>query len=111
MTSKKTTTTQTTSATGIGLDPKTGFPFTVGDKILIRTVTMYQLGRVVGVGADTITLAEASWVADVGRLGEALAKGSSVLLEVEKAPSWICVGRGAIVDVFPWSHDLPTDTK
>jgi hypothetical protein len=88
---------------------KTGLPFGVGDAVLIRTVTMYQVGRVAHIGRDTITLVEASWLADVGRFSVALATGQ--LNEVEKVPSWIVVGRGAIVDIFPWSHPLPTATK
>jgi len=99
--------TKKTAATKI--DPKTGFPFSIGDSVLIRTVTMYQVGRVVSIGVDSIVLDEASWLADVGRLSEALANGS--LREVEKVPSWVVVGRGAIVDMFPWNHPLPTATK
>ncbi len=90
-------------------DAKTGFPFSKGDAILIRTVTMYQIGRVVNVGPDSITLVEASWLADIGRLNVALSTGA--LSEVEKAPSWIVVGRGAIVDIYPWQHPLPESTK
>ena len=92
-----------------GTDSKTGYPFTVGDCILIRTVTMYQLGRVAAIGVDSITLIEACWVAEIGRLGEALAGGE--LLEVEMSPGWLCVGRGAIVDIYPWLNPLPTKSK
>jgi hypothetical protein len=94
---------------GLSFDKATGYPFATGDSILIRTVTMYQVGRVVSVGPDSITLDEASWVADLGRLGEALASGK--LLEVEKVPAWVTVGRGAIVDIYPWAHALPDSTK
>ena len=93
----------------IKFDTKTGFPFTKGDAILIRTVTMYQLGRVVNVGPDSITMSDASWIADIGRLNVALSTGS--LNEIERAPSWVVIGRGAIVDIYPWSHDLPQATK
>lgn len=94
--------------TAPAIDCATGFPFQVGDIVLIRTVTMYQVGRVAHVANDFITLTEASWVAEIGRLGEALESGK--LREVEKAPEWICVGRGAIVDIFPWRHELPKAT-
>jgi len=97
------------AAPAFRFDAKTGFPFGVGDAILIRTVTMYQVGRVVNIGPDSITLAEASWLADIGRLSTALATG--VLSEVEKVPAWVVVGRGAIVDIFPWPHPLPQATK
>ena len=96
-------------STALRFDPKSGFPFGIGDAILIRTVTMYQVGRVVNIGPDSITLDNASWLADIGRFSTALATGS--LSEVEIAPSWVVVGRGAIVDIYPWSHPLPESTK
>lgn len=99
------------AAVGVELDAKTGYPFAIGDSILVRTVTMYQLGRVVAVTPDSIVLTDASWIADVGRLGEALANGCAALREVERCPAWVCVGRGSIVDLLPWAHDLPTATK
>lgn len=95
--------------TELKFDAKTGYPFKKGDAILIRTVTMYQIGRVACIGADSITLIEASWLADTGKLSTALEKGT--LNEVEKIPSWCTVGRGAIVDIFPWNHPLPEATK
>src|SRR4051812_4961440 len=94
---------------GLKFDKVTGYPFGVGDSILIRTVTMYQLGRVASVGPDSITLESASWIADLGRLSTALADGK--LNEVEKAPSWVTVGRGAVIDIYPWAHALPDATK
>ncbi len=96
-------------AAALKFDAKTGYPFAKGDAVLIRTVTMYQVGRVVNIGPDSITLVEASWLADIGRLSAALESGA--LSEVEKIPSWCVVGRGAIVDIFPWPHPLPTATK
>ena len=33
-----------------------GLPFGVGDKVLIRTVTMIQIGRVAGAGPDFLVL-------------------------------------------------------
>lgn len=86
-----------------------GLPFRVGDAVLIRTVTMIQVGRVAAIGADFITLDDASWVADTARFSETLEHGT--LNEVERCPSWCMVGRGAVVDVFPWDHDLPQATK
>lgn len=98
-----------TKKTKYKIDSKTGYPFGKGDAILIRTVTMYQVGRVEHIGVDSITLSDASWVADIGRLSEALKNGT--FNEVEKCPAWACIGRGAIVDVFPWEHALPESTK
>jgi hypothetical protein len=86
-----------------------GLPFGIGDCVLIRTVTMIQLGRVVEIGEKEIVLEDGGWVASTVRFGETLATGK--LDEFERAPSWICVGRGAIVDIYPWNHALPQESK
>jgi len=85
-------------------------PFKVGDAILIRTVTMIDLGRVKAIGPDFIVLQDGGWVADTGRFSEMIATGTLKEYELVDAP-WILVGRGAICDVFPWRHDLPKVTK
>lgn len=87
----------------------TPLPFKVGDAILIRTVTMIDLGRVVSIGRDFIVLEDGGWVADTARFSEMLATGK--INEFERVPSWFMVGRGAICDAFPWTHALPKDTK
>lgn len=80
-------------------------PFKPGEKLLIRTVTMIQLGVVVAIGRDFIIMRDGGWVADTGRFGEMLATGK--LNEFERAPSWFGVGRGAVVDFWPWPHAIP----
>src|ERR1017187_8072487 len=82
--------------------PATPLPFGVGDAVLIRTVTMIALGRVKAIGRDFFTLEDGGWVASTGRFSTMLGTGS--LDEFERAPSWFLVGRGAIVDVWPWAH-------
>ena len=84
-------------------------PFGVGDAILIRIVTMIQLGRVKAIGRYFITLEDGGWVADTSRFSDTLAAGK--LNEFERAPSWFLVGRGAIVDVYPWAHPIPKESK
>jgi len=88
--------------------PSRVLPFGPGDKVLIRTVTMAQIGEVQSVDATFIVLKEGGWLADSGRFSECLATGK--LNEFERAPSWIVVAIGAIVDVFPWLHDVPKET-
>lgn len=84
-------------------------PFKVGDALLIRTVTMIQLGRVTAIGSDFFTMEDGGWVADTARFGECLATGK--INEFERAPSWFMVGRGAVVDVYPWPHAIPKESK
>ena len=89
---------------------KDSLPFTVGDAIVIRTVTMIDVGRVKAIGPDFIVLEDGGWIADTGRFSAMLAAGS--LNEFERADvPWFLVGRGAICDAFPWKHALPQATK
>jgi hypothetical protein len=87
----------------------TPLPFAVGDAILIRTVTMIQVGRVKAIGRDFFVLEDGGWLADTGRFSEMLEHGT--FEEFERAPSWVLVGRGAVVDAFPWAHPLPKATR
>ena len=78
----------------------------VGENIMIRGVTLYYVGHCERVTQQEIVLSDASWVANTGRLHEALTSGT--LDEVEPFPHGdVIVGRGAIMDVSRWPHDLP----
>jgi hypothetical protein len=77
----------------------------IGKNVFIRTVTHYYTGRLEAVEDGFLHLEQAAWVADTGRFGEALAKGT--LSEVEPYPSGCAVSLGAVVDVSIWQHDLP----
>ena len=90
-------------------DKAVPLPFKVGDAILVRTVTMIALGRVKAIRRDFFTLEDGGWVASTGRFSTMLETGA--LDEFERAPSWFLVGRGAIVDVWPWAHAIPKATK
>lgn len=85
-----------------------GLPFGVGDCVLIRTVTMIQVGRVAAILPDFFVLRDGGWVADTARFSTTLETGN--LNEFEKSPSWIVVARGSIVDIYPWSNDLPKES-
>ncbi len=85
------------------------FPFSIGSVVLIRTVTMIQIGTIVAVSPNFILLDNGGWVADTGRFGECLANGT--VNEFERAPAKFAVSRGAIVDVFPWPHVVPAESK
>ncbi len=85
-------------------------PFVVGDAIIVRTVTVIDLGRVLAIGHDSITLTDGGWVASTGRFNEMLKTGN--LDEFERCDlPWFLVGRGAICDIFPWPHKIPTVSK
>jgi hypothetical protein len=93
---------------GILGDPqqsRQAFPAEPSEKVLIRTVTVYHVGRVVKVEGGYVHLEGASWVADTGRFGESLRTGT--LNEVEYVDQ-VAISLSAVVDVFPWRHDLPS---
>ena len=81
----------------------------VGRNVFIRTVTNYTVGHVVAVTSDGFfVMSGASWVASTGRFGDAITKGT--LSETEFIGETL-VAQTAIVDLFPWLHELPTHTK
>lgn len=83
-------------------------PFEVGNAYFIRTVTYHVVGIVKAIKGSFLVLKEASWVADSGRLSEALEKGT--LSEVEYAGDAI-VSMNAISDAYPWKNKVPKETK
>ena len=83
-------------------------PFIIGKPYLIRTVTYHMLGKIECVSGNFLVLSSASWIADSGRFNEAIAKGN--LNEIEYVGDAI-VAVNAIVDCFPWSHKVPTESK
>ena len=82
--------------------------FKAGDKLFIRTVTFHHVGEVVEEADGFLRLKGASWVAESGRFHTALEEGE--LAEVEYVGDAF-VNVATIVDVFPWTHDLPTESK
>ena len=90
--------------------PLVELPFKPGDAIIVRTVTLIDLGRVIAIGGDFITLTDGGWVADTGRFNEMLKTGTLNEFERSDLP-WFVVGRGAICDIHPWPHSIPKESK
>lgn len=86
-------------------------PFTIGANYLIRTVTMTQTGRLVWVGDKELVLEDAAWIPDTGRFHVTLAEGKGNLKEVEPCNGPVIIGRGSIIDAFPWKGTLPQEVK
>ena len=80
----------------------------VGDKVFIRTLTYHYTGRVVEDNGKFLTLVDAAWIADSGRLNEAIANGT--LKEVEPIGA-VKIIYNNIVDCIEWKHDLPIKVK
>lgn len=105
---------QLTAAESAGIiekpEPLDGLDALTGKQVLIRTVTHYWTGRIVGRVGGLLQLEDAAWIADTGRFGDALKNGT--LNEVEPtADGFALVSLGAIIDVVNWPHDLPKDQK
>ena len=73
-------------------------PFEIGKNYFIRTVTHHLTGRLVEVGHQELVLVDGAWIADDGRLADALK--SETFAEVEPVPDdrKIIVGRASIID-------------
>jgi hypothetical protein len=81
----------------------------IGTNIIIRTVTHYYTGLLLGVADGFLHLGNAAWIADTGRWEEALRTGQ--LSEVEPYPDDCWVSAGAVVDFSPWGFELPRTVK
>jgi hypothetical protein len=88
-------------------------PFKIGQNYLVRTVTMIVTGKLVAVFDTELVFETASWIADTGRFNEALKKGllADSSSEIEPSDHPVIVGRGSIIDMYEYHHELPTKTK
>lgn len=81
----------------------------VGKKYFIRTVTHHHAGTLVAIGPQEIVLKDAAWIADDGRLTDALKSGE--YNEVELFPRGnVLIGRGSIIDAVAVSS-VPESQK
>jgi len=87
---------------------------TVGETVFIRTVTYHYLGRILAISPDTIHLGEVSWVSESGRWSELLRTGqfsSQAEVEVYLPGMITALSRAAIVEIIPWPHQLPLESR
>ena len=72
-------------------------PYEIGGMYLIRTVTMFDTGRIVAVTPTEIVLEDAAWIADTGRFSDAVKAVN--FSEVEPFPDGkVIINRGAVID-------------
>lgn len=84
----------------------------IGQKIFIRTVTYFWVGKCVGFTGRLIILEDASWIGQTGRWSEMLADGLEAQSSAEIEPTGTAwVSWGAVVDVCPYPHPLPNTSK
>lgn len=72
-------------------------PYNIGANYFIRTVTHHHTGKLVQVTSQELVLEDACWIADDGRLHDALKKCE--FNEVEPFPKGrVIIGRGSVID-------------
>lgn len=83
----------------------------IGHNYFIRTVTHHLLGTLEKVTPLELVLTSVSWIADDGRFNALLAKGEANEVEPAPAELRVIVGRGSLIDAYPWTHPLLRDVK
>ncbi len=86
-------------------------PYKIGEKYMIRTVTMFFTGRLVAVYDDELVIEDAAWIADTGRWNNALRTGEFNEVEPFLDDDDVIVSRGAIIDVVRINFDLPREIR
>lgn len=81
----------------------------VGKKYFIRTVTHHHTGELVAVTDQEIILKDAAWIADDGRLTDALKTGDFNEVEIFPIEN-VLIGRGSIIDAVGITT-IPTSQK
>lgn len=84
-------------------------PYSIGDKVFIRTVTYHVTGEVIAIIGKFIKLKNCAWIADSGRFTQAINNGE--LDEVEPVNCIVTVNTDSIVDSYEWNHELPNEQK
>ena len=85
-------------------------PFVLNRNYFIRTVTHHHTGKLVAVHEQELVLENAAWIADDGRLTEALASGNFSEVEMFPAGSKVIIGRASIIDAVEILA-IPTSQK
>jgi len=85
------------------------FPYKVGDKVFIRSVTLYYIGKIEKIEGDWVTLSNASWIADTGRFFDFLKDGECN--EYESFQNNVSIHIGSMIDITEWKHDLFSGNK
>lgn len=84
-------------------------PWSVGDKVFLRTVTYHLTGRVKKIVGKFLVLEDAAWIADNGRFMQFIQNG--IANEVEPVTCQVIVNTDSLIDGYEWRHDLPREQK
>lgn len=84
-------------------------PWKVGQSYFVQTVTNYFTGRLTAIHAGELVLADAAWIADTGRLADAIKSGN--FSEIEPYTHDLIISRGSIVSATQYPFELPRNQK
>ena len=93
------------------LPPAQGHPFEIGKNYFIRTVTHHLTGKLIEVYPTELVLLDGAWIADDGRLADALKTGDFAEVEPFPDDTRIIIGRGSIIDAQVLGHKNPRSQK
>ncbi len=84
---------------------------TIGHTYYVRSARNDYVGRIISKGHHTVTLGEASWIAESGRLHVFLRDGRDGNMEIEPilSPGGI-IGDLQVLEWSPWIHPLFRET-
>lgn len=85
-------------------------PFRIGGNYFIRTVTHHHTGKLVQVTSQELILENAAWIADDGRLTDALKTGNFSEVEMFPVGSRVIIGRSGLIDAVEVTT-IPTSQK
>lgn len=85
-------------------------PYRIGGNYFIRTVTHHHTGKLVQVTPQELVMENAAWIADDGRLTEALKTCTFNEVEMFPAGSRVIIGRGSVIDAVE-IQSTPTSQK
>lgn len=87
----------------------TDFPMKVGEKVFMRTVTLYYTGEIKAICGQFLTLKKVAWIPDTGRFNDFLKTGKAN--EVEPFEDDVHIPLSSLIDITIWKHALPQDQK
>lgn len=85
-------------------------PFKIGKNYFVRTVTHHHTGKLVAVFPTELVLENAAWIADDGRLTDALRKCEFDEIEMFPSGKQVVIGRGSLIDATE-IDSIPTSQK
>lgn len=85
-------------------------PYKIGANYFVCTVTKYFTGRLVEVGEKELVLEDTAWIADTGRLTQALGTGNFNEVEMYPKGGRVIIGRGSLIDATEIST-IPSSQK